>query len=108
MRNVQKIFDRKSQEKYHLVDLDVVGKRILKCIKLGMKVCGLDSRGSGRGSVSDSCEHGNELSGSINGGQFLGQLRKYEPSRIALIHGARTFHERQDSVLYFNFKCQSN
>jgi hypothetical protein len=33
--------------------------------------CGLDACGSGKGPVVDSCEHGNELSGSIKGGEFL-------------------------------------
>jgi hypothetical protein len=31
----------------------------------------LDSSGSGYGPEADSCEHGNELSGSIKGGEFL-------------------------------------
>jgi len=29
--------------------------------------CGLDSYGSGQGPVAGSCEHGNELLGSIKG-----------------------------------------
>jgi hypothetical protein len=32
--------------------------------------CGLDSSGSGQGQVADSCEHGNERSGAIKGGEF--------------------------------------
>jgi hypothetical protein len=35
--------------------------------------CALDSSGSGQGSVADSCEHGNEPSGSIKGKEFLDQ-----------------------------------
>jgi hypothetical protein len=31
-----------------------------------------DSSGSGQGPVVGCCEHGNELSGSIKGGKFLG------------------------------------
>jgi len=31
---------------------------------------GLDASGSAQGPVEDSCEHGNEHSGSINGGEF--------------------------------------
>jgi hypothetical protein len=31
----------------------------------------LDASGSGQGSVAGSCEHGNEPSGSITGGDFL-------------------------------------
>jgi hypothetical protein len=33
--------------------------------------CGLDSFSSGEGQVADSCEHGNEPSGSIKGGKFI-------------------------------------
>jgi hypothetical protein len=33
--------------------------------------CGLDSSGSGWGSVAGSCEHGNEPSGSIKDEKFL-------------------------------------
>jgi len=33
--------------------------------------CGLDPSGSGQGLEADPCEHGNESSGSINGGEFL-------------------------------------
>jgi hypothetical protein len=33
--------------------------------------CGLDASGSGQGSAVGSCEHGNELSGSIKGREFL-------------------------------------
>jgi hypothetical protein len=35
---------------------------------------GLDSSGSGQGPVAGCCEHGNEPSGSIKGGEFLDQL----------------------------------
>jgi hypothetical protein len=31
----------------------------------------LDASGSGQGPVAGSCIHGNEPSGSINGGEFL-------------------------------------
>jgi hypothetical protein len=34
-------------------------------------MCGLDSSGSGQGPVAGCCEHGNETSGSIKGGEFL-------------------------------------
>jgi hypothetical protein len=33
-------------------------------------VCKLDASDSGQGPVTDSCEHGNELSGCIKGGEF--------------------------------------
>jgi hypothetical protein len=36
--------------------------------------CGLDPLGSGQGLVAGSCEHDNETSGSIQGGEFLDQL----------------------------------
>jgi hypothetical protein len=41
-------------------------------------VCGLHSSGSEEGPVAGSCEHGNETSGSINGGEFLDQLSNYK------------------------------
>jgi hypothetical protein len=34
-------------------------------------MCGLDSSGSGYGPVAACCEHGNDTSGSIKGGEFL-------------------------------------
>jgi hypothetical protein len=40
-------------------------------------MCELDSYGSGYGLVVGSCEHGNELSGSKVGGEFLDQLTNY-------------------------------
>jgi hypothetical protein len=36
--------------------------------------CGLNSSGSGQGPVAGCCEHGNELPGSIKGGEFLDWL----------------------------------
>jgi hypothetical protein len=35
---------------------------------------GLDSSGSGQGQVAGSCEHGNEPSCSIKGGEFIDLL----------------------------------
>jgi len=35
----------------------------------------LDAYGSGQGPLAGTCEHGNEPSGSIQGGEFLDQLR---------------------------------
>jgi len=40
-------------------------------------VCRLDSSDSEQGYVSDSCEHGNETSGSIKGGKFLDYMSNY-------------------------------
>jgi hypothetical protein len=34
-------------------------------------MCGLDSSGSGWGTVVSSCKYDNEISGSIMGGNFL-------------------------------------
>jgi hypothetical protein len=36
--------------------------------------CGLDASGVEQGNVAGSCEHDNEPSGSIKGGQLLDQL----------------------------------
>jgi hypothetical protein len=49
------------------------GRIILECIlgKQGVQRCGLDSSGSGKGSVAGSCEHGNKSLGSIIGGEYL-------------------------------------
>jgi hypothetical protein len=33
--------------------------------------CRLDASGSGQGPVAACCENGNELSGSVKGGEFL-------------------------------------
>jgi hypothetical protein len=59
----------------HKDNLAVDGRIILEWI-LGNRVgrCEMDSFGSGWGSVTASCEHGNETLGSIKGGQFLDQL----------------------------------
>jgi hypothetical protein len=38
---------------------------------------GLDACGSGKGPVAGSCEHGNELSDSMKGGEFLDWLNHY-------------------------------
>jgi len=42
-----------------------------------LKSCVLDSSGSGYGRVVGFCEHGNEPSGSIKGGEFLEWLSGY-------------------------------
>jgi hypothetical protein len=33
--------------------------------------CGVDSSGTGQGPIAGCCEHGNEPSDSIKGGEFL-------------------------------------
>jgi hypothetical protein len=40
--------------------------------------CGLDACGSGYGPVAGSCEHGNDISGSLRGGEFLEYLSDYQ------------------------------
>jgi len=40
--------------------------------------CGMDSAGSGQGSASGICEHGNEPSGSIKGGECRDSLSDYQ------------------------------
>jgi hypothetical protein len=39
--------------------------------------CGLDASASGQGPVTGCCEHGNEPSGSIKGGEFLDKMSDY-------------------------------
>jgi hypothetical protein len=39
--------------------------------------CKLESCGSGRSPVAGCCEHGNEHSSSIKGGEVLGQVSDY-------------------------------
>jgi hypothetical protein len=56
----------------HSKDLDVDGRIILEWILENRKgKCELVSSGSGWGPVEGSCEHGNEPSSSIRGGEFL-------------------------------------
>jgi hypothetical protein len=55
-----------------LKDLGVDGNIILIwIIKNNVRGCGFGSSASGYGLVVDSCEHGNDFSGSIKGGKFL-------------------------------------
>jgi hypothetical protein len=42
-----------------------------------VEICGLDASGSGWETVAGSCEHSNEPSGSIKGGEFLDQVSNY-------------------------------
>jgi hypothetical protein len=53
-----------------LEDLGVNGRIILKCVIKKLVVCGLE-QWLGIGPVMGSCEHGNEPSGFIKGGEFL-------------------------------------
>jgi hypothetical protein len=49
---------------------DNIGMDLMEIVG-GRRRCGLDASGSGLGAVVGSCEHGNESSGSIKGGEFL-------------------------------------
>jgi hypothetical protein len=62
----------------HLEDQDVDGKEVLKW-RLNDTVwsCGLDSSGSGNGSVAVWYEHGKEPSGFVKEGEFLDHLSHY-------------------------------
>jgi hypothetical protein len=42
-----------------------------------MGMCGLNSSGSGQGPVAGSCEHGNEPSGSVRGGETVNLLSDF-------------------------------
>jgi len=42
-----------------------------------MESCGPDASGSAEGPAVGPCEHGNEPSGSIKDGRFLGWLSNY-------------------------------
>jgi hypothetical protein len=59
----------------HLEDPGIDGRITVECM-WGSRVgkCGLDSCDSGQGPIEGCCEHGNELSGSLNGGDFVDQL----------------------------------
>jgi hypothetical protein len=60
------------RERAHWGDPDVDGRIILRWIFRKWEVLwGLRGVGSGQGQVADTCECGNELSGSIKCGEFL-------------------------------------
>jgi hypothetical protein len=57
----------------HLGDLEVDGMMVqVQDMRSGLK-----SSGSGRGAVAVSCEHGNEPSGFVIGGEFFDQINDY-------------------------------
>ena len=69
-------FGGKHEGKRHLKDPGVDGRIILKWIfEKSVGVHELDRSGSGQGEVMGSCEYGNECSGSIKRGKFLGWVR---------------------------------
>jgi hypothetical protein len=55
----------------HLAHEGVDGKMILTYILKKRGACGLGSSGSQNRNQRVPCEHGNELSGSTNGGEFF-------------------------------------
>jgi hypothetical protein len=70
IKSAYKIYVPKRRD--HSEDINVATRIILKCIfGKSMGECGLDSCVLGYGPVAGSCEHGNELSGSIKAGNFL-------------------------------------
>jgi len=65
-KNAYKILVGKYKGRHHMEDPDVDASN-----RNGAYGRGLDSSGSGYGSVASSYEHGNERLGSIKGGEFL-------------------------------------
>jgi hypothetical protein len=55
----------KSSSLHHLRDLDVCGKILLKCILKKDIIVRTGLKRSSTKAVTDSCKHGNELSGFI-------------------------------------------
>jgi len=55
----------------HLADLGVHWRIMLEWILDRVRGCGLEVFGLGQAAVAGCCEHGNEPSGSIKGGEFL-------------------------------------
>jgi hypothetical protein len=76
MRNAYEISVAKPECKR---PLEIDWRIILKCVS-GKSVlgCGLDSCGSGWGSLAGHCEYGKEPSVSTNSGVFLDYLRNYQ------------------------------
>jgi hypothetical protein len=72
MKNVYKILSVNLKERDHSEDPGVKGRIIFEWNlgKWGVR-CGLDSSGSGQGPAAHCCEHGNEPSSFIKGGEFL-------------------------------------
>jgi hypothetical protein len=72
MRNACKILVGNLNGRDYLDDLGVDERIILEIIhKNNVGRSGKDSSGSGWGPVAGCCEHGNGLSYSIKGGEFL-------------------------------------
>jgi hypothetical protein len=55
----------------HLEYLGVGGRIILEWILGVVRRCGLDEYSLGEGPMAGCCEHGNEPSDSIKGGEFI-------------------------------------
>jgi hypothetical protein len=65
-----KFWSKNLKERNQVEDLGIDGDNII----MNIKETGQDSR---QGPVADSCEHDNELPGSIKGGEFLDCLSGY-------------------------------
>jgi hypothetical protein len=65
--NVYRILVGKLEERDFYGDLDVDGKKVLKCILNGVCGCGLHSSSEKMDPVVGSCKHSNGPLGSING-----------------------------------------
>lgn len=59
-------------------NLDVSGVILNWTLKNNREGCGLDSSGLRQGLVLESCDHGNEISGSKKYGEFIEQLVSQE------------------------------
>jgi hypothetical protein len=57
--------------------LDVSGRIIFKLIQKRVCGCGVNSSGLGYGPVAVTCRHGNELTVSVTGREYVDQLSNY-------------------------------
>jgi hypothetical protein len=77
MRNEYNIIFQKRERKKPLGRPRHIWMIILRWILNELSDCDLDLSGSGYGPAAGSCEHGNEHSRSIKGGEFLDYLSDY-------------------------------
>jgi hypothetical protein len=93
MRNVYKILVGKPEENSPLGECKRNWKDNIRMHLKGyrLRMCGLDSFGSGYDIAEGSCDHGNEPSGSIKGGNFLTSLATVSFSRRT-VPSVDTYH----------------